>query len=109
MKTFIQDGKTLDVTLSADVASGGMVIQGAIHGIAAKAGISGGTVAVKTDGVFELAKNTSQAFTQGATLYWDAGNGNLTTTATDNTKVGYAAEAAGSSATTGKVKLVETV
>jgi len=56
--------------------------------------------------VFNTApKATGETWSVGQTLYWDAGNSNLTTTATSNTKAGHATAAALTAATTGSIRL----
>lgn len=102
---YIQEGKALDYTPSgADVSSGDLIIMGVIAGIAKTDIADGKTGAVHISGVFSIAK-ASGAVTQGAKLYWDSTNSNLTTTATSNTLVGVAAEAAASSDATAKLLL----
>jgi len=64
-----------------------------------------GVGAVAMEGVFKVAKATSQAWTQGAIIYWDDTAKNFTTTSSGNTAAGYVFEPAGSSDTTGIVKL----
>lgn len=103
----IQDGETMEYSNSGSaILSGDVVVIGerigvAIVDIAATSGIG----SVDVSGVFELAKTTSQAWSQGAKLFWAAGTSKLTTTATANTPAGYAFEAAASAATTGYCKL----
>ena len=93
---FVQEGKALNYTPSgADVASGDFVLIGAIGGIAKTDIADGKTGAVHVSGVFSVAK-ASGAVTQGQKLYWNSTNSNLTTTASGNTIVGVAAEAAAS-------------
>lgn len=93
---FVQEGKTLNYTPSgADVASGDFVLIGVIGGVAKTDIADGKTGAVHISGVYSVAK-ASGAVTQGALLYWDSTNSVLTTTATSNTLVGVAAEAAAS-------------
>lgn len=93
---FVQEGKALNYTASgSDIKSGDFVLIGTI-GAVAKTNIDDGkTGAVHISGVFSVTK-ASGAITQGAKLYWDSTNGNLTTTASGNTIVGVAAEAAAS-------------
>lgn len=57
-------------------------------------------------GLIEYDKATGAAWVAGDTLYWDNSAGNFTKTSTSNTPAGIAAEAAGSSATTGIVLLI---
>ncbi|MCH2547311.1 MAG: DUF2190 family protein [Alphaproteobacteria bacterium] len=93
---FVQEGKALNYTPSgADVASGDFVLIGTIGGIAKTDIADGKTGAVHVSGVFSVAK-ASGAVTQGQKLYWNTTNSNLTTTASGNTIVGVAAEAAAS-------------
>jgi predicted RecA/RadA family phage recombinase len=103
----VQDGEFLEYTNSGSaISAGGIVVVGerigiAVTDIAATTGV--GTL--QMDRVHELPKTTSQSWTQGAKLFYDAGTSKLTTTATGNTPAGYAFEAAASSATTGLCKL----
>jgi len=102
---YVQEGKTLNYTPSgADVASGEFVVIGVIGGVAKSAIADGKTGAVHICGVFSVAK-ASGAITQGAKLYWNSTNSNLTTTASGNTLVGVAAEAAASGDATAKLLL----
>jgi predicted RecA/RadA family phage recombinase len=106
MKNFIEAGDTLTVPApSGGVVSGGVVIIGSLIGIAGSTAAVGVNVAVKTRGVFELPKVSAQAWTVGAPIYWDAGAGNATTTATDNTAIGYATEAAANPSAVGRVRI----
>lgn len=102
---FVQEGKTLNYTPSgADVASGDFVVIGAIGAVAKTTIADGKTGAVHITGVFSVAK-ASGAVTQGQKLYWNSSNSNLTTTASGNTLVGVAAEAAASGDATVKILL----
>lgn len=93
---FVQEGKTLNYTASgADISSGDFVLIGALGGVAKTNIADGKTGAVHVSGVYSVPK-ASGAVTQGAKLYWNSTNSNLTTTATGNTFVGVAAEAAAS-------------
>lgn len=105
MKNHIQDGKTISFTPTAAVASGeavllGMLLVVAICAIAANTAGEG-----VTEGVFELPKNSPDVVAQGVDLYWDDTEKELTTTATDNTKVGKAWAAAGNGTATVAVKI----
>lgn len=102
---YVQEGKTLNYTASgADISSGDLVVIGTIAGIAKTNIADGETGAVHISGVFSVAK-ASGAVTQGAKLYWNSTNSNLTTTASGNTLVGVAAEAAASGDATVKILL----
>lgn len=104
MKNFVQQGDTLDLTLAADVASGGVTVQGSIVGVAAKAGKAGETVAHKTTGVFDLPYGVNAAVAAGDKIYWDGAK--VTKTVGTNTLIGHATEARLANAVTARVKLV---
>lgn len=105
MKNYIQDGNVVTVTAAADVLSGGGHLVGSIFGMAQASAVSGDNVALVRTGVFEHAKTSAQAWTQGAKIYWDNSNKVFTTTASGNTLVGMAAEAAANPSATGLVLL----
>lgn len=105
MQKYIQPGRVIRTTLTADVTVGLVAIVGNIVGVALATGVTGATVQVATEGVFKLPK-ASGAISQGATVYWSTANSNVTTTATSNTKLGYAAEAVVSGDTEVDVRLV---
>ncbi|MEL4280707.1 MULTISPECIES: DUF2190 family protein [Shewanella] len=105
MKNYIQDGKTISFTPTAAVASGeavllGMLLVVAIGAIAANTAGEG-----VTEGVFELPKKSTDVVALGVELYWDDTEKELTTTDTDNTKVGKAWAAAASNTETVWVKI----
>jgi len=73
-RKFIQTGETIDYTngTGALIASGSVVIIGNQQiGIALVTIIIAGIGAVAKEGVFLLAKNTSNAIVQGQKLWWD--------------------------------------
>jgi predicted RecA/RadA family phage recombinase len=104
-RNFVQPGNTLTIPAPATVSGGGVVIAGGIIGIAAGDAAIGAPVDVETGGVWDLPKVSADAFTLGATVYWDAGDSLATVTATDNTKIGVAVAAAGNGVATVKVRL----
>lgn len=103
---YVQRGDALNYTAGADIKSGDFVLIGAIGGVAKTDIANGKSGAVHIKGVFSVAK-ASGAVTQGAKLYWNSTNSNLTTTASGNTFVGVAAEAAASGDASVKVLLNE--
>lgn len=105
MKNFIQPGDSLELTAPYDVASGAGVLVGKIFGVAGGDAVSGDAVRVKCNGVFEMAKTSAQAWTQGADIYWDNTNKVCTTAASGNTLVGKATAVAANPSDTGLVKL----
>lgn len=102
---YVQPGGSLTIPAPADLASGDVVITGAIIGIAAGAATTGESVDVVTMGVFELSKVAANNFALGAAVYWDSTAGLATTTASGNTKVGVAVAAAAASTGTVKARL----
>ena len=92
---FVREGGVLDYTAGADIDTGALVIIGTIAGVAIADIANGKTGAVKISGVFSLAK-ASGAITQGAKVYWNSTNSNVTTTASGNTLIGVAAVGAAS-------------
>lgn len=98
-------------TAPYDVAAGAGFLVGATFAVAAAAALSGAAVVGYLDGTHDLVKAGSQAWTVGAAIYWDNSAKACTTTASGNTKIGFAAAAVGSGAgeTTGRVRLNGTV
>lgn len=101
----IQPGHALNVILAAVVLSGGVVVMENMAGIATTDGAVGEEIAVSMDGVFALPKPAATAYTQGKRLYWDNTAKTVTTTATNNVQIGYAAYAASADAATVAVLL----
>lgn len=104
-KNFIQPGKT--VTLNAPYAreSGEGALKDSIFGV------SLGKVAVSVDGefgvtgVWDIAKTSAQAWTQGQRIHWDDTNKRCDSDATLGPLIGVASEAAANPSSTGKVRL----
>lgn len=102
---YVQVGDTLTIPAPADVLSGGVVIAGAIVGIAQGNALSGALVDVAVTDVWEVPKVGANAFTLGASVYWDATAKLATTTASGNTRIGVAVAAAGAGVAAVKVRL----
>lgn len=103
---FIQPGKVLDFTNGASaLASGAGVVVGTKFGVALAAIAANATGSVQICGVFSLSKASADAIGQGALVYWNATNNNITTTASGATLAGVAAAAAGAGATSVNVLL----
>jgi predicted RecA/RadA family phage recombinase len=104
-KNFVQAGDTLPLTAPANVKSGGVVVVGALAGVAAYDALQGEPVEVTTEGVWTLPKTTPGGIDQGAAAYWDAVTGKVTTVAASNLLLGVCVVTAGTSETTCRVKL----
>lgn len=108
MKNFVQDGEVVTLTAPYAVASGGGALVGSLFGVAASTVANGAQGEFCTEGVFDLAK-ASGAVTQGAKIYWDNAAKVVTTTASGNTLIGAATQAAQSGDATARVRLNGTV
>ncbi|WP_426751579.1 DUF2190 family protein [Myxococcus sp. Y35] len=106
MRNYIQSGDVLEFTApSGGVVSGGLYVIGALPVVAAADADAGALFQGQRVGVFTLPKATGQEWSEGAALYWDDTAKNCTTTSTSNTRIGYAAAAVASGATSGAVLL----
>ncbi len=104
MASYFQHGHTLDYTPSSAVAAGDVVVLNDLVTVADKPIPANTLGAVAVEGVYTLPK-ASGAIGQGAIVYWDGTNSNVTTTATGNKRAGKAAYAAASGDTTVRVLL----
>jgi predicted RecA/RadA family phage recombinase len=107
MKNFIAPGNRLTITAGADIASGAGVLVGSIFGVAETAIANGAQGVIVLEGIVDLPKAPSQAWTVGALIYWDAANSRCTNVAGSLKLIGIAAAAVGGGAgeTTGRVRL----
>lgn len=106
MKNFVEHGEVMPILApTGGVVSGDLTIQGIIFGVAATTAAEGERVNLKLGGVYNLPAATSQAWTQGAALYWDNTNKVATTTASGNTKIGAAFAAKLAADASGRVYL----
>ncbi len=107
MKTYIQPGEKLDITATAAITSGAGILLGSIFGIAQNTAAIGDRLVIQLEGVVDMAKAPSQAWTYGALVYWDNTAKVATTTASTNKLIGVAvlATGAGAGETTGRVRL----
>lgn len=107
MKNFIQSGDTIALVAPYTVVSGAGAQVGQIFGVAVTDVANGVEGDFKTTGVFDLVKIGSQAWAQGALVYWDNTNKRCTTVASGNLLIGVAMVAVTNAAgnTTGRVRL----
>lgn len=104
MKNFIQPGDVLTLIAPDDVVSGQGVLVGSLFGIAAYNATNGQPVECKLVGVFELPK-AAGAIEQGDAVYWDDGEGEVTTDDDGTVLIGAATEPALNAAPTVRVRL----
>ena len=103
-----QPGDVLEFTAPAGgVTSGTPVLVGKLLVIPLKSAAATAKFPGQTVGVWSVTKAASQAWTEGAAVYWDDTAKVFTTVSTSNTLVGAAAAAVagGSGDTTGLVRL----
>lgn len=101
----IQPGKVLTVPAPATVAAGAVVVAGAIVGIAQGDAEAGVPVDVQVDEVWRLPKVSALAIAVGDVVYYAADTSLVTKTASGNTKLGVAVEAAANPSATVAVRL----
>lgn len=104
-KNYLQAGEHITLPAAAAVTSGTPVLVGALFGVAENSAAVGAPLTIARRGVFRLNKTAAQAWTAGQRVYWDATNSLVTTTASGNTLIGVAAEAALAAATVAPVLL----
>lgn len=106
MKNFVQKGDVVTfIAPTGGAVSGTPLVIGALILVPAFSAADGYECEGVTEGVFELPKLSTDTPAQFAKAYWDATNGRLTTTATDNTLIGVFTEALASGTTIANVRL----
>lgn len=110
MRNHFQPGNALDfVALAGGVVSGKTVKKGGLIHVPSTTAAEGVAYSGDIQGVFIADAATSQAWTQGDTLYWDDAGKVWTKTATANSKGGMAAYDKLAAEALGKVLLVPTI
>lgn len=110
MKNYVQPGEVLDLTAPSGGVTAGLAVKiGVCIAIAAVTAAEGETFAGAVTGVFDHAAATSQAWTEGALIYWDDTAKVFTTVATSNTKAGYAVAGKATAAAVGRVRLTPAI
>jgi predicted RecA/RadA family phage recombinase len=106
MNNFVQQGDTLTLAPSADVAVGvGHLFGAALFGVAAVAATSGVASPFQMAGVVTIGKTSALAIAVGDRVFWDATNKVVNKTSTAQQCVGVAVEAAANPSATVKIKL----
>jgi predicted RecA/RadA family phage recombinase len=95
MADYYQDGDLINYTPGSAVAAGAVVVLADLITVAPRPIAANALGAVAVEGVFKLPK-ASGAISQGAIVYWNSTDGNVTTTSSGNKRAGKAAEAAAS-------------
>lgn len=83
MRNLVQDGLVIPLTAPEDVEPGDLVNVGAIVGVAVGRAKQGQTVPTRLQGVFQgLPTTSSETYTPGTVVYYDATNKRLSTSDT---------------------------
>lgn len=102
---FIQPGSVVSIAAPYDRTSGQGVLLNSLFGVALFTALSGVSVEIQTDGVFDITKTAGIVFAVGESAYWDDSAKSLTDSSTGNTLVGVALAAAGSGDANLRVRL----
>lgn len=105
MNNYVMSGDVINYVAGATISSGQVLLIGKRIGVALTDIANGATGAVRMEGIFTVAKLSTDVVAQGDLLYWDDTNHRLTKTATDNTLAGYASAAAGNGVTTVEISI----
>ncbi len=107
MKNFIANGSRVTITAGANITSGSGVLVGSLFGVAETDIANGAQGAILVEGVFDLPKTPSQAWTVGQLIYWDGATSRCTNVAGSLKLIGVAVAAVGGGAgeTIGRVRL----
>ena len=106
MRNFVQEGKTLTLTPSANVAAGeGYLFGAALFGVAKQAVTSGQPGEFLVEGVVDIAKTSALAISVGDRVFWAPGSKVVNVTATSQVNVGVAVAAAANPSATVRIKL----
>lgn len=108
-KNFIQPGDQITfVAPTGGVTTGVGVLLGTAFVVALETAIAGASFDGATNGVWSLAKNSTDVWIVGDKIYWDNANARCTNLPTAGFRlVGYAAAAAANPSSTGSVRLSE--
>lgn len=101
----IDTGQSIEHTPSADVAPGEVVVAGTLVGVAPTKIQADSTGDLYVQGKFQMPAKSTDTWGVGASVYWDAAEGELTSTSEDNTLAGRAAVAKTNGQTTNEILL----
>lgn len=102
---YVQKGKVLTLTAPYAVSSGQGALVGALFGVSLSDVANAAEGEFQIAGVFELAKTSAQAWTQGQKIYWDNSNKRCDSDGTVGVLIGVAASVAANPSSTGIVRL----
>lgn len=106
MNNYVQPGGALDVTMPGAKTKGdGVKVGTKLFGIAVDTYTSGQAGVIWTQGVFDIAKTTGQAYSAGDAVWWNDTTAKVTSGTGANIEAGVVVEAASSGATIARVRL----
>jgi len=108
-RNFVQSGSQIEVVApTGGVTSGVGVLVGTTFGVALVTAVAGVTVAIGTDGVWDLLKLNTEVWIVGDKIFWDNTNARATNVPTAGCRmIGNATAAAANPSTAGRVRLGE--
>lgn len=95
---YISQGKVIKAVVAADVSSGSGVVVGDLFGVATANIAADAEGVILISGIVAVPAKSTDTFTAGGKIYWDATEGYVTTTSDSNTFAGYYLEADGANA-----------
>ena len=98
MKNFIGVGNRVTLVAAAVTTSGQPVLIGSLFGIAENAAAIGDPLVLMLNGIYDLPKTASQAWTVGQLIYWDVATSRVTNVVATNKLIGVAVLAVGAGA-----------
>ena len=105
MRTFKGEGEIVTLTAPYTRTAGQGAQVGGIFGIAVADVASAAEGAFALEGVYDIAKTSAQAWTQGEKVYWDDTNKRADNDSTVSMLIGVARAAAANPSATGEVRL----
>lgn len=102
---FVQPGKRLTLTAPYARNSGQAAKIGSIIAIALQTLANAASGEWALTGVWDVDKNSAEAWAVGDAIYWDNSAKNFTTTSSGNTKAGVATAVAANPSSTGRLRL----
>ncbi|BAI72845.1 hypothetical protein AZL_022070 [Azospirillum sp. B510] len=105
MKNYISTGNNVTLPAPSDVASGELVIAGALAGVAVTSAENGAPVTLATGGVYELPKRITATFASGGMVSFDVSARRCDTPGAGRYPIGAAIEPAANGASAVRVRL----
>lgn len=103
--SFVHTGDAVDYTPGTALLAGAVVVQNGLVGVLVNDTEANELGAIQVYGVFDFTKS-GDTIAAGALVYWDGAADDATTTASGNTLIGRAVEAAAGGDATVRVRLI---